>query len=83
VCASGIARVALTFPFRDLSLAGDASLQARADFLAGCLLERIGAGGQEQGRRDREYNRQGPHSLILGMKRGIANFERWISNSHR
>ena len=81
MCCGGIAWVALTFAFCELSLAGDAALQSRANFLAGCLFERISATGEERHESDREEEkRPGLHPLILGNNDLIANSERTISN---
>jgi hypothetical protein len=53
MCYGGISRVALTIAFGELSLTGDAALQSRANFLAGCLLKRIGAATGDQHAADR------------------------------
>src|SRR6478672_10512278 len=69
VCGGGIARIALTFAFCELSLTSNAALQSRANFLASRLLDRIGAAGEE--RREKECDeekRPGLHPLILGNK---------------
>ena len=81
VFGGGIAGIALFGT--DLSLAGDAALQPGANFLAARLFERIGATDCERREENREEKRPGLHRLILGMKRGIANCERTISNSPR
>ena len=43
VFGRGIAGFTLTIALCELSLAGHATLQSRANFLSGCLLERISA----------------------------------------
>ena len=74
MCRRRIACVALTIAFCELSLAGHAALQSRANFLAVCLFERIGAAGNKarEKKRDQE-ERPGLHLLILGMKLAKAN----------
>jgi len=56
-----------------LPLAGDAALQLRLNFFATSLFERIGASAGDQYAADRDQDRQGPHPLILEMKRAKAN----------
>jgi hypothetical protein len=56
-----------------LTLAGDAALQLRLNFVTGSLFERIGASAGDQHAADRDQDRQGPHLLILGMNFAKAN----------
>jgi len=69
-----IAGIALTIAFCELSLAGHAALQSRANVLAALLFERIGATCNERCEENGdEEKRPGPHLLILGMKLAKAN----------
>ncbi len=52
----GIAGFTLTIAFCELSLAGHATLQSRANFLSGCLFERISAAGDEGESGERAEN---------------------------
>ena len=74
MCSRRIAGIALTIAFCELSLAGHAALQSRANILAGLLFERIGATCNERGEEyGDEEGRPGLHLLILGMKLAKAN----------
>jgi len=58
-----------SFLWNDLTLTGQAALKSFTNFLTGCLLERIGAPGEER-REEKgdEEERPGLHPLILETK---------------
>jgi hypothetical protein len=74
VFSSRVAGVALLW--HDITLAGQAALQLRLNFVAGSLLERIGATASNQHAADHNQDRQGLHLLILGMNFAKANDKR-------
>jgi len=76
-----VARITLAFAFGQLSLTGNAAFKSRANFLAGRLLERIGAAPDERSEKESEEKRPGLHPLILGNNDLIANSQRTISNA--
>jgi hypothetical protein len=80
VGASWIAGVSLTFAFCELSLAGNAPLQSRTNFVTGLLFEGVCATADEREIPDRNQDRPGLHPLILGTKHRIANCRMQISN---
>ena len=76
--AGGITGFAL---FRaNLAAAGDATLKLRSYFVTGALLKWIGATAAEEDASYCNKDRKGPHRLILGTKRRIANCRLQISN---
>jgi hypothetical protein len=63
----------ITLLRHDLTLAGQAALKLRSDFVASSLFKRIGAPAGDQHAADRDKDRQGLHPLILGMNFAKAN----------